>query len=105
MYNDAVGRLLELIPGGAAPGDSERTLGFVKSVAPKLPDAWHYRLKIISQEANETGDLVIKAKIEYNEGSTREFMDMHKVNGKEITIEVFGESAKEHIKVDDLGKF
>lgn len=104
MYDDAVGKIWELVPGGAGPEDSERVWGYVKSITPKLPDAWHYRLKVLSQKQNKAGNLVITARIEYHKNSTREFMDIHGVDGKEITIEIFGDSAKEDIKVDDLGK-
>jgi len=98
MYDDAVGKVYELHPGGAPPFfDSATDFGFVKSITPQLPDAWHYRLKVLNQKPNKAGNLVITARIEYNKNST-------KVDGKEITIEVFGDSAKEPIKVDDLGK-
>lgn len=104
MYDNTIGRLWELIPGGAGPEDSKTVWGYVKSITPKLPDAWHYRLKVLNQKPNEAGNLVITARIEYNKNSTKEFMDIHSVDGKEITIEVFGDSAKEHVKVDDVGK-
>lgn len=104
MYDDAIGRIWELIPGGAGPENSERVWGYVKSIVPKLSDAWHYRLKVLGQKPNKAENLVITARIEYDKNSTKEFMDIHDVDGKEITIELFGDSAKERVKVDDVGK-
>lgn len=89
-YDEAVGRIYELHPGGCPPFfDAATTFGFVKSTDPKLPDAQRYRLEVISQKANKAGDLILEAKI---------------IEGSEVTIELFGESAKERIKVDDREK-
>lgn len=105
MYDAAVGKVYELHPGGCPPFfDSATDFGFVKSIEPKLPDAYQYRIEVKSQEANGDGDLVLQAKIGYNQQSTKEFPDIHSVNGKEITIVLFGDSAKESVRVDDGGK-
>jgi hypothetical protein len=103
MYDSAVGKIWELIPGGAGPEDSEVIWGYVKSITPKLPDAWNYRLKILNQKPDEAGNLVVSAKIEYESSST-EFMDIYGVVGQEVAIEVFGDSAKRYVRVDDIGK-
>lgn len=105
MYDDAVGKVYELHPGGAPPFfDSATDFGFVKSIEPKFPDASRYRLKVISQKVDKAGDLVLQAEISYNQQSTKEFMDIHGANGKKITIVLFGDSAKKHVRVDDIGK-
>ena len=104
-YNDAVGKIYELHIGGCPPFfDSSTDFGFVKSITPKLPDAWKYKIKVVNQAANNDGTLVLEAQVDYDENSSGEIMDAHKVNGTKLTIVLYGESAKEDVKVDDLGK-
>ena len=76
----------------------------MKSITPKLPDAWKYKIKVVNQAANNDGTLVLEAQVDYDENSSGEIMDAHKVNGTKLTIVLYGESAKEDVKVDDLGK-
>ncbi|MEK7503675.1 MAG: hypothetical protein AAB577_01690 [Patescibacteria group bacterium] len=97
-YDDALGRIYELHPNGCPPFfDSSTDFGFVKSITPKLTDARLYRIKIIHQAENNDRNLVLEAQVNYDENN-------NKVNGQKLTIEVYGDSAKEDVKVDDVGK-
>lgn len=88
-YNDAIGRLYRIRPGG----DSELTLGYVKSITPNLPEEWFYPFKVIEQSVNPEGNVVLVVRIHHS-GGPQEIRDIHNAEGKELIIEVYGDSAK-----------
>ncbi len=99
-YNDAVGRLYKIRPGGAGPDDSELTLGYVKSITPNLPERWFYPLEVIEQSVNPEGNVVLVARIRHQRGP-QEIRDIHSTEGKKLIIEVYGDSAKTLVRIDD----
>ena len=101
-YDDAMGRLFDIIPGGAGPEDSEVQLGYVKAISPELPERALYPVKIIAQKENAEGDLALTAEIRHRLHS--DSLDRHGTEGKIVTVTLYGKSAKRSFRADDRGR-
>lgn len=95
LHDDAIGRIYKVIPGGAGPEDSEHTLGYVKSLLPKLPKMSHFPIEVKKEMINEQKGIVkLEATIKFNKHWTKEVIDTHEMDGKGIEIELFLEDTK-----------
>ncbi|MDP3994206.1 MAG: hypothetical protein Q8P91_00030 [bacterium] len=93
-YNLAEGRLC-LVKA------TDTTIGYVKSITPKLPEASLYPFKVLRQE--QRGEyIILSALLSFADGG-RGFYDEHKLDGKEVILEVYGQSTKVTVQVDDIG--
>ena len=64
-FEDAIGRIFEIIPGGAGGSgseDSEHTLKYIKKISPNLPEKIKYQpIVVVNQTKNKKGGLVLTA--------------------------------------------
>ena|SRR3972149_4815600 len=89
-HDDAIGRIYQLIPGGAGPDDSERTLGYVKNLSPILPKESDFPIEVKKEMINEEqGLLKLSAIVKFDKHCSKEARDTHNMDGKKIKIEIF----------------
>jgi hypothetical protein len=64
-FEDAIGRIFEIIPGGAGGSgseNSERTLRYITKISPKLLEEIKYQpITVVDQTKNKKGSLVLTA--------------------------------------------